>query len=49
MTLPQRGRGVFRFPRVVPTSGNSKKEHLTESGKTLIKTIESNMNSKRYK
>ena len=25
------------------------KEHLTESGKTLIKTIESNMNSKRYK
>lgn len=25
------------------------KEHLTQSGKTLIKTIESNMNSKRYK
>ena len=25
------------------------KEHLTESGKTLIKTIASNMNSKRYK
>ena len=25
------------------------KEHLTESGRTMIKSIESNMNSKRFK